>query len=179
MAVRPTNAGSRSGIKSLSNGVVRDMESDNATQEDFDKEQDHQIKMEEEVGEVLIIVKTKLDELEKNQEDEKGEARDRNLANLLGIQQRAAATAREQDRLAAETTRDQDRLDRQQEMQAHKDLMEQLINALPRGAGQPAPAAAAANPAQNTKLPKRQIKQFKGEILEWTPFLEGYNVAVH
>jgi hypothetical protein len=72
------------------------MESDNANQEDFEREQDHQIKMEEEVGEALVIIKTKIDEFEKQQENEKREASDRNLANLRIIQNRAVAAAREQ-----------------------------------------------------------------------------------
>lgn len=84
----------------------------------------------------------------------------------------AAEALREQDRLAAEAARDQERLDRQQEMQQHRDLLERLITGLPQGAVNPAPS-------QNTKLPKRQIKKLEGDILEWTPFWEGYNVPVH
>jgi hypothetical protein len=96
--------------------------------------------MAEKVGEALIIVKTKLDRFDKYQEDEKKEASDRNLATLLGIQQRAADAARQQDKLEAEALREQDslaveaardqgRLNRQQEMQQHRDLMPQLIKA--------------------------------------------------
>ncbi|EFX63406.1 hypothetical protein DAPPUDRAFT_268517 [Daphnia pulex] len=34
-------------------------------------------------------------------------------------------------------------------------------------------------PAQTTRLPQRQIKPFKGDILEWTPFWESFNAAIH
>jgi hypothetical protein len=33
--------------------------------------------------------------------------------------------------------------------------------------------------AQTTRLPQRQIKPFKGDILEWTPFWESFNAAIH
>ncbi len=48
------------------------MESANATQEDFDDEQDYQIKIEEKFGEALIVFKTKIDEFKKRQEEEEG-----------------------------------------------------------------------------------------------------------
>ncbi len=34
-------------------------------------------------------------------------------------------------------------------------------------------------PAQTTRLPQRKIKPFKGDILEWTPFWESFNAAIH
>ena len=46
------------------------MESANATQEDFDDEQDYQMKTEEKFWEALIVFKTKIDEFKKRQEDE-------------------------------------------------------------------------------------------------------------
>ncbi len=55
----------------LSNGVVNDMERDNATQEDFDRETEHQIKVEEEFSEDLVTVKIKIDQYEKQQEEER------------------------------------------------------------------------------------------------------------
>ena len=248
MTGRPTNAASRSGIKShvtkwinkikdyenvsadltirnillgaeqnlrgnftkfvkLSNGVVNDMERNNATQEDFDRETEHQIKVEEEVSEALVIVKIKIDQYDKQQEEEKREASEKSIATLLGMTQKAAEIARqhdkiaadalrEKDRLEAEAIREQDRLDRQQEITAQNDLIQQLINAQTAATTAAATAAAAAGagagaaggggagvanpaPSQTTKLPKRQIKPFKGDILEWTPFWESYNAAVH
>ena len=90
-------------------------------------------------------------------------------------------------------------MDRQQEVKAQNNVIQQLINAQTAAAAAAATATAAAGgagagggagcgagagvvnpaPSQHTKLPKRQIKQFKGDILEWTPFWESYNAAVH
>ena len=196
MTGRPTNAASRSGIKShvtkwinkikdyenvsanltirnillgaeqnlrgnftkfvkFSNGVVNDMERDNATQDDFDRETELQIKVEEEVSEALVIVKIKIDQYEKQQEEEKREASEKSIATLLEMTQKAAEIARqhdkiaadaqrEKDRLEAEAIRDQDRLDRQQEVQAQNDLIQQLINAQTAATTAAATAAAAA-----------------------------------
>ena len=244
MTGRPTNAASRSGIKShvtkwinkikdyenvsadltirnillgaeqnlrgnftkfvkLSNGVVNDMERNNATQEDFDRETEHQIKVKEEVSEALVIVKIKIDQYDKQQEEEKREASEKSIVTLLGMTQKAAEIARQHDKIAADALRDkdrleaeaireQDRLDRQQEITAQNDLIQELINAQTAATTAAATAAAAAGagagggagvanpaPSQTTKLPKRQIKPFKGDILEWTPFWESYNAAVH
>ncbi|KAI9560589.1 hypothetical protein GHT06_011537 [Daphnia sinensis] len=40
-------------------------------------------------------------------------------------------------------------------------------------------ATTPAQAAQSTRLPQRQIKPFKGDILEWTPFWESFNAAIH
>ncbi|XP_032779275.2 uncharacterized protein LOC116917785 [Daphnia magna] len=50
--------------------------------------------------------------------------------------------------------------------------IQQLMAATP--AAKPTQAA-----QQSTKLPQRQIKPFKGDILEWTPFWESFNAAIH
>ncbi|KAI9552587.1 hypothetical protein GHT06_020451 [Daphnia sinensis] len=41
------------------------------------------------------------------------------------------------------------------------------------------PAQAPAQAAQSTRLPQRQIKPFRGDILVWTPFWESFNAAIH
>ncbi len=97
------------------------------------------------------------------------------LLLMFDTQQKAADAARVQERLDQDATRAQDRITRQQEMQNQRDLFQQLIAAVPGvnpGAGNPAPV-----PASSTKLPKRQIKPFKGGVLEWTSFWGGYNAA--
>ena len=133
-------------FEKFSSGVMKDLESANATEEAFDIEQEYQLKMEEQFREALVIVKTKTDQYDTEQEEkrkqreEKRQASERSLATLLGIQQRAADAARQQDKLeaealreldslAVEAARDQGRLNRQQEMQQHRDLMPQLIKA--------------------------------------------------
>ena len=54
----------------LSSNVSRDLESANATQQEFDREQELQNKMEEDLNATLVIVKTKTDQYEKLQEEE-------------------------------------------------------------------------------------------------------------
>jgi hypothetical protein len=85
----------------LSSGVVKYLKSANTTQEDFDREKDHQAKMEEEFREALVIVKSKTDQYEKQQEEEKREASERRLATLLGLITKANDAARERDKIAA------------------------------------------------------------------------------
>ena len=149
---------------------MKDLESANATEEAFDIEQEYQLKMEEQFREALVIVKTKTDqydteqEEERKQREEKRQASERSLATLLGITQKLATASREQDRLAAEAAREQDRLaaeaarehhrrDHQQAMQQRRDFIEKLINNLK--AGLPVSALAVAeNAAQNRKLPE-------------------------
>ena len=40
-------------------------------------------------------------------------------------------------------------------------------------------AATPGSGASSTRLPQRQIRHFKGDILEWTSFWETFNAAVH
>ncbi len=129
----------------LSSGVIKYLKSANVTQEDFDREKDHQAKMEEEFREALVIVKTKTGQYDKQQEE-------KSTAALIE-QDRLLAAARKQDRLAAEALREQDRREHQQKMQQGRDLIQKLINNLK--AGLPVSALAAAeNAAQNRKLPE-------------------------
>ena len=83
--------------------------------------------------------KSKTDQYEKQQEEERSQASDRSLATLLEITQKSTAALREQER------EEQDRRDRQQEMQQRRDLIEKLINTF--NAGQPVSAPAVAENA--------------------------------
>ena len=58
----------------LSNNVLRDLETANASQEEFDREQELQAKMEENLNATMVIVKTITDRYEKLQEEERAEA---------------------------------------------------------------------------------------------------------
>ncbi len=166
----------------LSSGVTHDLELAGATQKQFDDESDYQIEIQESVGQALQLAKRKKEEFKEilaqeerkaerilAQEERKEERKQQEQTFLLmfDTQQRAADAAKAQEKL-----------DRQQEIQNQRDLFQQLIAAIPTaaapGAGNPAPV-----PAASTKLPKRQIKPFKGDVLEWTSFWEGYNAAVH
>ncbi|KZR95834.1 Uncharacterized protein APZ42_010167, partial [Daphnia magna] len=66
-----------------------------------------------------------------------------------------------------------------QQQQAYTQQIQQLIaqnQATAQIAAAAAPAPVAAIPApQSTRLPQRQIKHFKGDILEWTSFWESFN----
>jgi hypothetical protein len=85
--------------------------------------------------------------------------------------------ARAQEKIDEDAARAQERAIRQQENLDQQNLFRQLIAAIPAAAAPGALAAPAA--VASTKLLKRQIKPFKGDVLEWTAFWEGYNAAVH
>jgi hypothetical protein len=57
--------------------------------------------------------------------------------------------------------------------------MQQLIAAIPAAVAPTVTVNAPAGVAQATRLPQRQIRHFKGDILEWTSFWESFNTAVH
>jgi hypothetical protein len=42
-----------------------------------------------------------------------------------------------------------------------------------------APSGASVPGASSTRLPQRQIRHFKGDIMEWTSFWETFNAAIH
>ncbi|KZR95483.1 Uncharacterized protein APZ42_010778, partial [Daphnia magna] len=68
-----------------------------------------------------------------------------------------------------------------QQQQAYTQQIQQLIaqnQATAQIAAAPAPVAAIPAP-QSTRLPQRQIKHFKGDILEWTSFWESFNASIH
>ncbi|EFX75151.1 hypothetical protein DAPPUDRAFT_250959 [Daphnia pulex] len=84
---------------------------------------------------------------------------------------------RAQEKADQDAARAQERIIRQQEFQDQQNLFRQLIATIPAAAAPGAPAAPAA--VTSTKLPKRQIKPFKGDVLEWMALWEGYNAAVN
>jgi hypothetical protein len=56
--------------------------------------------------------------------------------------------------------------------------MQQLIAAIPTANPAPGVPNTPATTA-TTKLPQRQMKHFKGDVLEWTQFWESFNAAIH
>ncbi|KZR96424.1 Uncharacterized protein APZ42_009243 [Daphnia magna] len=61
------------------------------------------------------------------------------------------------------------------------DIITQVIAAIPTPQA-PVVNVTAAAPPQSThsmRLPQRQIKHFKGDILEWTQLWESLNAAIH
>ncbi|XP_045028012.1 uncharacterized protein LOC116935628 [Daphnia magna] len=69
----------------------------------------------------------------------------------------------------------------QDEAAITRDIITQVIAAIPTPQA-PVVHVTAAAPPQSThsmRLPQRQIKHFKGDILEWTQFWESFNAAIH
>ncbi|EFX81299.1 hypothetical protein DAPPUDRAFT_102601 [Daphnia pulex] len=178
--------------KRLSEGVARDMEQAGATQAQFEAEDDNQIQVEEDVGDALMIVKRKREEFKEIQAAEERKRQEETLLLMFKTQPIAADAARAQEKADQDAARAQEKADegaaraqekidqdaakaqeraiRQQENQDQQDLFRQLIAAIPAAAAPGAPAAPAA--VTSTKLLKRQIKPFKGDVLEWTSFWE-------
>ncbi|XP_057377372.1 uncharacterized protein LOC130698704 [Daphnia carinata] len=79
----------------------------------------------------------------------------------------------------------QDLLTQQQQLFANQILQQQQayalqIQQLMAQNQAPVQVAAAAAPVQQaTRLPQRQIKHFKGDILEWTSFWESFYASIH
>ncbi|XP_045028551.1 uncharacterized protein LOC123471380 [Daphnia magna] len=161
----------------LSEAVARDMEASNATRAQFDAEVDSVIALEDECNAAYVIVRRKKDEFKALKE---AEERNRQKAEQDAIRAKEKAdqdAIRAQEKIDHDAARAQERIIRQQELQDQQNLFRQLIAAIPAAAAPGAQAAPAA--VTTTKLPKRQIKPFKGDVLEWTAFWEGYNAAVH
>ena len=109
----------------FSSGVMKDLESANATEEAFDIEQEYQLKMEEQFREALVIVKSKTDQYEKEQEEERRQYEKQQ-------EEKSTAALIEKDRLMA-AAKEQDRREHQQKMQQDRDLIQELINNLKAG----------------------------------------------
>ncbi len=135
----------------LSSEVARDLEAANATQAQFEAESDYQIQVEEEVAKALILEKRKREEYKEILATEERKSQEQTFMLMFDTQQRAADAARAQERLI-----------RHQEIQNQRNLFPTYSRhpaSAALVAGNPAPV-----PASSTKLPKRQIKPFKGEV---------------
>ncbi|XP_057381572.1 uncharacterized protein LOC130704107 [Daphnia carinata] len=125
------------------------LQNTNATEEQIEQDYSTVAEVEEEMSSILAFRK----EQRQIEED-----RNRLLQDLLTQQQQLFATQI------------------LQQQQAHALQIQQLM------AQNQAPvqvAAAAAPIQQATRLPQRQIKHFKGDILEWTSFWESFNASIH
>ncbi|KAI9557233.1 hypothetical protein GHT06_017056 [Daphnia sinensis] len=104
----------------------------------------------------LNMLKKKEKEEEERKQEQKEEERDKRILALIQQQVMNQAT----------TTRD---------------IITQVIAAIPTPQA-PVVNVTTAAPSQSThsmRLPQRQIKHFKGDILEWTQFWESFNAAIH
>jgi hypothetical protein len=70
-----------------------------------------------------------------------------------------------------------------QQIQAQMQLMQQQqASAVPSSSASstvPTAAVPSATGATTTRLPQRQIRHFKGDVLEWTSFWETFNATIH
>jgi hypothetical protein len=67
----------------------------------------------------------------------------------------------------------------QQNQQLITTAMQQIIAAISAATTPTVTVNAAQEVAQATRLPQRQIRHFRGDILEWTSFWESFNAAIH
>ncbi|EFX61726.1 hypothetical protein DAPPUDRAFT_338346 [Daphnia pulex] len=144
-------------FKKLSVECQKEMTTDNgANQQDLDAEYDSVNQMEDEVraGKNIIILKRQ--EWKDFKEEERVKEAERR---------------RRQERKDDDDARDQ-------KMQ---DFMQRILAAQASTTSTSATTSTTSTttPAQTTRLPQRQIKPFKGDILEWTPFWESFNAAIH
>jgi hypothetical protein len=163
--------------KRLSEAVARDMEASNATRAQFDAEVESMITLEDECNAAYVIVRRKNDEFKAFLEAEERKRQKADQDAIRAQEKTDQDAIRAQEKIYQDAARAQERIIRQQEFQDQQNLFRQLIAAIPAAAAPGAPAAPAA--VTSTKLPKRRIKPFKGDVLEWTAFWEGYNAAVH
>jgi hypothetical protein len=173
--------------KEFSTQIQQELDDADAPQEDYDAEAETVRLTEEEVGAAKIIARTKIAEWDAIENKEKQEDWDRkeklrldDLARrekekeeesrktlLLIIQQQLHTDAQR-----AKEIRDQDtkRAQEFQQLLAQVSTPTVTVNA-PSGASVPG--------ASSTRLPQRQIRHFKGDIMEWTSFWETFNAAIH
>lgn len=67
----------------------------------------------------------------------------------------------------------------QQNQQLITTAIQQIIAAISAATTPTVTVNAAQEVAQASRLPQRQIRHFKGDILEWTSFWESFNAAIH
>ncbi|EFX72811.1 hypothetical protein DAPPUDRAFT_253942 [Daphnia pulex] len=152
-------------FQQLSAKIKDELNAADTPPEDFETESDYIQDVEDDVRAAKVILNTKQKEWEIIKEDEerqkaadierqKEEDRDKRLLHLLQQQQ-------------------------QQFQKLNTDNLQQVIAAIPAAVAPTVTVNAPAGVAQATRLPQRQIRHFKGDILEWTSFWESFNTAVH
>jgi hypothetical protein len=146
-----------------SRDILEKLSASKATQEELDEEQTITLQTQDEVLGARAIIKQKKQEW---LDDE----RDRRLLTLFQATNQASNLAGNQ---AANQATSQAQM---------AQLIAQIVAAIP---APPAPvinvtaAPAPATAVQSIRLPQRQIKHFRGDVLEWTQFWESFNAAVH
>jgi hypothetical protein len=131
-----------------------------APQEDYETEEDYCRNVIDEIQAARVILRTKQMEWEAINKIEEKE-----LESRLRKEEMEKATEIEKQK---EEARDKRFLQMfQQQQQANVDNTQLIIAAIP-AAATPTVTVNAAGVSQATRLPQRQIRHFKGDILEWT-----------
>ena len=163
--------------KEFSTQIQQELDDADAPQEDYDAEAETVRLTEEEVGAAKAILKTKLaewDAIKENfrledlarREKEKEEESRKTLLLIIQQQQLHADAQR------AKEIQDQDTKRAQEFQQLLTRVSNQTVTVN-------APSGASVPGASSTRLPQRQIRHFKGDIMEWTSFWETFNAAIH
>jgi hypothetical protein len=146
---------------------------------------------EEEVGAAKIILKTKIAEWDAVKEKEKQEEWDKKEKLRLDALAKREKEKEEENRKTILLIIHQQQLhadaQRAKEIQKFPDQdtkraqeLQQLLTQFSNPTITVNPVEAAPGPgASSTRLPQRQIRHFKGDIMEWTSFWETFRAAIH
>jgi hypothetical protein len=147
-------------FQQLSLKIQEDLNTMDAPQEDYETEEDYCRNVIDEIQAARVILRTKQMEWEAINKIEEKE-----LESRLRKEEMEKATEIEKQK---EEARDKRFLQMfQQQQQANVDNTQLIIAAIP-AAATPTVTVNAAGVSQATRLPQRQIRHFKGDILEWT-----------
>ncbi|XP_057376204.1 uncharacterized protein LOC130697295 [Daphnia carinata] len=145
------------------------LQTTNATKEQIEQDYSTVAEVEGEMSSILAFFKNKRDEYKRQQDLEFQEMQRKEQRQIDEDRNRMV----------------QDLLTQQQQLFANQSLRQQQAYALQvqllmaQNQASVQVAAAAAPVQQTTRLPQRQIKHFKGDILEWTSFWKSFNASIH
>jgi hypothetical protein len=164
-------------FQQLSLKIQEDLNTMDAPQEDYETEEDYCRNVKDEINAARVILKTKQMEWDAIKKTEEEDLEAKKAWKLKKQEMEKAAEIEKQK----EEDRDKKLLhllQQQQFQQVNTDKMQQVIAAIPAAAAPNVTVNAPVGVAQATRLPQRQIRHFKGDILEWTPFWETFNAAI-
>jgi hypothetical protein len=149
--------------KNYATTIQSELSAANASQQQYEDEAEETRQIDEDVKEAKSVTRLKKKEwelIEKKEEQDEGDRR--------------------------EVERNKPMLQILQQIQAQMQLMQQQPAAAVPGASGVSSSASSTAPtatvpvgATTTRLPQRQIRHFKGDILEWTSFWETFNATIH
>ena len=148
--------------KNYATTIQSELSAANASQQQYEDEAEEKRQTDEDVEEAKSITRLKKKEwelIEKKKEQDEADRREaeRNKPTLQLLRQLA----------------DQMKLMQQQQAAAVPGTLSSASSTVPTA------ATPSVTGATTTRLPQRQIRHFKGDILEWTSFWETFNAAIH